>query len=119
MLGAFWDQILQLFGGLCAVAQEIQLGMAGDGFIQAFCQLQKGIAIRFLQAFKFLEALVAGDHEKIVLTLQQVSQLFPGLQLIFGIVFQSITSLFSSAKKAECYIPRIFLISITYIDKSF
>ena len=55
--------------------------------------LNKRFAIRFIQRFKFLETLVAGQDEDLVGTGQNASQLFFGLQLILGIVFQLLTFL--------------------------
>ena len=96
MLGPLGDHGIQALLSLILVAQEIRLGNTGDGLIQALSQLQKCIAIRLLRGFKFLETLVAGNDEKVILAFQQVSQLAPGLQLILGIVFQLLTFLTNS-----------------------
>ena len=49
--------------------------------------------VRLIDGREFLEALVAGDDEKVVLTGQNLGKLFGSFQLVLGIVFQLITFL--------------------------
>ena len=56
-------------------------------------ELDKFVAIRLIHGYKFLEALVTGNHEELVLALQQGGQFLVPLQPVLGIVLQFLTFL--------------------------
>ena len=51
-------------------AKEINLGAAGHRLALLGCEFQKLFAIRFVNSVKFLETLVAGNNEQVVLVSQ-------------------------------------------------
>ena len=109
ILSTLGDHSLQALVGLGLVAEEVSLSGAGNGLTQTLGDLDECLAIGFVDGFKFLETLVAGDDEEIVDTVQYGLEFVFCLQPILGIVFQFLTFPKNDAKLYGMFIcPRVF-----------
>ena len=93
ILRTFGYHVLQLPGRLGLIAQKINPGAAGDRLSMFGGELLERIAIGFIKRFKFLEALVASEHEQVIPALEYGRQLVSRFQLILGIIYQLLTLL--------------------------
>ena len=79
VLGALRHDARQLLFGLNLVAEKIHLDGSGDVLALSLRNGGKAFALRLFGCVKLLEALVAANHEEVVLPRQQAFQLFLAL----------------------------------------